>query len=159
MFLRISADENSPDPEAWTIEDSKKLADILVEKGIALVDVSSGGNDYRQPPRSGISKELREPIHVPLSRAIKQHVGDKLLVSCVGGLEKDPELLNKYLEEGTFDLALIGRGFLRNPGLVWEFADKLGVRLHQALQLGWGFWPNKQQIVDLIERTSKLEVN
>ncbi|KHC36970.1 hypothetical protein W5O_03938 [Candida albicans Ca6] len=159
VFLRISAAENSPDPEAWTIEDSKKLADILVEKGIALVDVSSGGNDYRQPPRSGISKELREPIHVPLSRAIKQHVGDKLLVSCVGGLEKDPELLNKYLEEGTFDLALIGRGFLRNPGLVWEFADKLGVRLHQALQLGWGFWPNKQQIVDLIERTSKLEVN
>ncbi|EMG48851.1 NADPH dehydrogenase, putative [Candida maltosa Xu316] len=156
IFVRISAVENSPDPESWSIEDSQKLADIFVEKGISLVDVSSGGNDYRQPPRSSISKTKREPIHVPLARAIKQHVGDKLLVATVGNLDQNPELDNKYLESGDFDLVLIGRGFLKNPGLVWAFADKLGVRLHQALQLGWGFWPKKQQMVELIERSSKI---
>ncbi|KAK6872666.1 NADH:flavin oxidoreductase [Candida tropicalis] len=174
VFLRISAAENSPDPEAWTIEDSKKLADILIEKGIDLLDVSSGGNDYRQAARSGIAKEKTEPIHLPLqaarsgiakektepihlplSRAIKEHVGDKLLVSSVGGYDHDAEEDNRYLEEGVFDLVLIGRGFLRDPGLVWSFADKLNVRLHQALQLGWGFWPNKQQIIDLVERSSQ----
>ncbi|RCK58836.1 NADPH dehydrogenase afvA [Candida viswanathii] len=156
VFLRISATENSPDPEAWTIEDSKKLADILIEKGIDLLDVSSGGNDYRQPPRSGIAKLKKESLHLPLSRAIKQHVGDKLLVSSVGGYEQDPAEDNKYLEEGAFDLVLIGKGFLRDPGLVWTFADKLNVRLHQALQLGWGFWPNRQQIIDLNERSAQV---
>ncbi|KAI5952313.1 OYE32 [Candida jiufengensis] len=154
IFVRISAKENSPDPESWNIEDSKKLADILIEKGVSLLDISSGGNDYRQPPRSGIKHT--EPIHVPLAREIKQHVGDKLLVSCVGGLEANPEQTAKFIEDGVFDFAFIGRGFLRDPGLVWSFADKLGVRLYQALQLGWGFWPNKQQIIDLIERTENL---
>ncbi|EGW35294.1 NADH-dependent flavin oxidoreductase [Spathaspora passalidarum NRRL Y-27907] len=161
VFLRISAVENSPDPEAWTIEDSKKLADLVITKGISLLDISSGGNDYRQPPRSGLSKSTdgpKEPIHVPLARAIKQHVGDKVVVATVGGLHEDPALINKYIEKGDFDLALVGRGFLRNPGLVWEFADKLGVRSHQSLQYGWGWWPNRQQVIDLIERTSKLQV-
>ncbi|CAI5760393.1 unnamed protein product [Candida verbasci] len=157
IFIRISASENSPDESAWNIEDTKKFADILIEKEIALLDVSSGGNDYRQPPRSNISKEKREPMHVPLSRAIKQHVGDKLLVSCVGGLT-DPHLVNQYLEDGTFDLALVGREFLKSPGLVWEWADKLGVRVYTSLQYGWGFWPNKQQVIDLIEITEKLKL-
>ncbi|RLV96248.1 NADPH dehydrogenase afvA [Spathaspora sp. JA1] len=158
IFLRISAVENTPNPDAWTIEDSKKLADLVIEKGISLLDISSGGNDYQQAPRSGVTKSDREPIHVPLARAIKQHVGDKIVVATVGGLHDDPVLVNKLIEQGDFDLALIGRGFLRNPGLVWEFADKLGVRAHQSLQYGWGWWPNKQQVIDLIERTRKLQV-
>ncbi|KAI3405011.1 OYE32 [Candida oxycetoniae] len=158
LFVRISAVENSPDPEAWSINDSKRLADLLIAKGIKLLDVSSGGNDYRQAARSGLSQEKKEPIHVPFAREIKKHVGDKLLVACVGGLEKDPFLVNEYIEKGEFDVALIGRGFLRNPGLVWTFADQLGVRLHQNLQLGWGFWPNKQQIIDLIKRTENASL-
>ncbi|KAG5419221.1 OYE32 [Candida metapsilosis] len=156
IFVRISSVENSPDPEAWSIEDSKKLADLLIEKGVSLLDVSSGGNDYRQAARSNIDAKQQEPMHVPFARALKQHAGDKLVVSCVGGLDKDPQQLNRFVEEGAFDVALIGRGFLRNPGLVWSIADDLGVRTHQALQYGWGFWPNKQQIVDLIVRTEKL---
>ncbi|KAI5950576.1 OYE32 [Candida margitis] len=157
IFVRISAVENSPAPEAWSIEDSKRLADLLIEKGVSLLDVSSGGNDYRQAARSNIDSKNKEPIHVPFSRALKEHVGDKLVVSCVGGLDKDSHELNRFVEQGAFDLALVARGFLRNPGLVWAIADDLGVRLHQALQLAWGFWPNKQQIVDLIARTEKAE--
>ncbi|KAI5965340.1 OYE32 [Candida pseudojiufengensis] len=154
IFVRISAQENSTDPDSWNIEDSKKLADLFIEKGINAVTTSSGGNDYRQPPRSGIKHT--EPIHVPLARELKKHVGDKLLVSCVGGLDENVEQTTEFIQNDTFDLALIGRGFLKNPGLVWSgFADKLGVRLYEALQLGWGYWPNKQQITDLIQRTEK----
>ncbi|CAK9437371.1 uncharacterized protein LODBEIA_P17490 [Lodderomyces beijingensis] len=155
LFVRISAAENSPDPNAWTIQDSIRLADVLISKGISLVDVSSGGNDSKQAARGNIAKEEREPMHVPLARAIKKHVGDKLVVACVGQLD-DAVQVNKYIEDGTFDVALIGRGFLRDPGLVWSFADTLGVKLAQALQLGWGFWPPKQSIIDLIQRTEKL---
>lgn len=33
----------------------------------------------------------------------------------------------------------VGRMFQKNPGLVWAFADELGVELHHSLQIGWGF--------------------
>ena len=32
-----------------------------------------------------------------------------------------------------------GRMFQKNPGLVWKFADDLGVELHHAGQIAWGF--------------------
>ena len=32
-----------------------------------------------------------------------------------------------------------GRMFQKNPGLVWKFADDLGVQLRHAAQIGWGF--------------------
>ena len=155
LFVRFSAVENSVDPEGWDIEDSKKLADILIEKGISLIDVSSGGNDYRQKSRAELSKSQREPMHVPFARELKKHVGDKIVVACVGQLEDKPEIDNKYIEDGVFDLALVGRGFLREPGLVWQFADKLNVRVAQSLQYSWGFWPNRKQITDLIERSER----
>ncbi|RLV94022.1 NADPH dehydrogenase afvA [Spathaspora sp. JA1] len=160
IFLRISAVENSPNPEAWTIEQSQQLAEIVIEKGISMIDISSGGNDSQQAPRSSLnSKDDKLPVHVPLARAIKQHVGDKVVVAAVGGLHEDPVLVKSLIDQGVFDLALIGRGFLRNPGLVWEFADKLGVRTHQARQFEWGFYPMKEQIVELIARASKAEQN
>ena len=29
--------------------------------------------------------------------------------------------------------------FQKNPGLVWSFADDLGVELHHSRQIGWAF--------------------
>lgn len=45
---------------------------------------------------------------------------------------------NQLLEEGL-DLAIVGRLFQKNPGLVWTFADELGVEIDVANQIGWGF--------------------
>ncbi|EGW30883.1 uncharacterized protein SPAPADRAFT_156273 [Spathaspora passalidarum NRRL Y-27907] len=160
VFLRISAVENSPNPEAWTIEQSQQLADVATQHGISMIDISSGGNDSQQVSRSELnSKDTKLPVHVPLARAIKQHVGNKIVVATVGGLHEDPVLVKDLLEQGVFDLALIGRGFMRNPGLVWEFADKLGVRTNQARQFEWGFYPMKEQIVNLMARAANFEQN
>ncbi|CAK7901894.1 hypothetical protein CAAN1_06S06392 [[Candida] anglica] len=77
VFLRISASENTPDdPLAWTIEDSIKLVDVVVEKGIDLIDVSSGGNNYNQSARG-----FKEALHANLARAIKNSVGVRALVA------------------------------------------------------------------------------
>ncbi|ABN65443.2 NADH:flavin oxidoreductase/12-oxophytodienoate reductase [Scheffersomyces stipitis CBS 6054] len=155
VFLRISASDNVDDPDAWTIEDSIKLAKIVADKGIDLIDVSSGGNIYKQQSRSKL-QTADKPIHEPFARAIKEAVGDKLLVSCVANLERDPKQTAELIEEGSFDLALMGKGFMKNPGLVWHFADVLGVKTHQIQQYNWVFNPKREGIAELIARTEKL---
>ena len=42
-------------------------------------------------------------------------------------------------EQGQADVIFVGRMFQKNPGLVWTFADELGVELHHSSQIGWGF--------------------
>merc|ERR1711981_626578 len=37
------------------------------------------------------------------------------------------------------DLIAAGRMFQKNPGLVWAFADDLGIEVRVANQIGWGF--------------------
>ena len=44
----------------------------------------------------------------------------------------------QLLEEGL-DLAIVGRMFQKNPGLVWTFAEELGVHVEVANQIRWGF--------------------
>lgn len=56
VFLRISATdwlENVKDVEGWTVEETVKLSEILAERGVDLIDVSSGGNDPRQQIKTG----------------------------------------------------------------------------------------------------------
>ena len=36
-------------------------------------------------------------------------------------------------------MIFVGRPFQKNPGLVWTFAEELGVTLTVAHQIEWGF--------------------
>lgn len=56
VFLRISATdwlEQQEDMESWKVEDTVRLAEILADRGIDLLDVSSGGNHPLQHPHTG----------------------------------------------------------------------------------------------------------
>lgn len=44
------------------------------------------------------------------------------------------DLLNDGL-----DLVVVGRAFQKNPGLVFTFADELGVEVQMPNQIRWGF--------------------
>lgn len=157
VFIRISAAEDTLGPDGWTIEDSVKFVNIIIERGVDVIDISSGGNSYNLPPRQfGNTGKKPAYMHAELARAVKASVGDRALVACVGGLGKDPSVTNELLEEGAFDIALIGRPFLKNPGLTWEFADALGVETHTSLQYGWGFRPKFEGVVEMIARTERL---
>lgn len=141
LFLRISATdwlEESPDfKESWTLDDTIKLAPILAEHGVDLLDISSGG----QHPSAAYPAPLAnsKKSHIGFSREIKAAVGDKLLVSVVGGI-KEGNQAEKMLTEGTpLDVVMAGSHFQKNPGLVWQFADDLGIVIYLANQMGWGF--------------------
>ncbi|KAI7395556.1 hypothetical protein KC336_g15884, partial [Hortaea werneckii] len=59
-------------------------------------------------------------------------------VGSVGGIE-NAALANSLLEKDGLDLAIVGRGFQKNPGLVFAWADELGQQVQMPNQIRWGF--------------------
>ncbi|PSN75603.1 FMN-linked oxidoreductase [Corynespora cassiicola Philippines] len=134
LFLRISATDwlEGQGIEGWTVEETVRLADILADKGVDFLDVSSGGNHEKQKIKGGPGYQE------PFAKAVKDKVGDRLLVGTVGSIT-DGKQANGYLEEDNLDMTFVGRMFQKNPGLVWAFADDLGVEGRWANQIRWGF--------------------
>lgn len=138
LFVRISATDYFEDlkdefPESWTVADSSRLAALLAERGVDVLDVSSGGVHPKQD--SGIKPG--PAYQAPFSREIKKSVGDKILVTAVGGI-KDGHLAEEVVQSGV-DAVFAGRWFQKNPGLVYAFADDLNADVQMANQIGWGF--------------------
>ncbi|KAL2849934.1 hypothetical protein BJY01DRAFT_138865 [Aspergillus pseudoustus] len=163
LFVRVSATEwlEGSDVEkkvggSWTVEETIRLAKLLPDVGVDLLDVSSGGNhpksalqgvrvlptDYQTKNAARIRKELRE-------------AGCNLLVGAVGLIteaEQARDLLeaDKLLTQEAFDaknateakdgnepaadIVLVARQFMREPEWVLRVAWKLGVDVA---------WPNQ----------------
>ncbi|CAL5874212.1 uncharacterized protein PFLUO_LOCUS8500 [Penicillium psychrofluorescens] len=137
VFLRVSATdwlENSlPNEPGWRSEDTVRLAEALATQGaIDLLDISTGGIHEAQKVASGPG------FQAPFAIAVKKAVGDKLAVAAVGTIDS-AHLGNKLLEEDGLDFSLVGRGFQRDPAIVWTWAAQLGVEIAMANQIRWGF--------------------
>lgn len=141
LFARISGtdwfefDENLKKefPESWTVAQSSELVKLLGERGVDLVDISSGGVHAK----SAIPIQATAGYQIPFAQEIKKAVGDKVLISGVGGI-KSGKVAEDALQSGL-DAVHAGRWFQKNPGLVYQFADELGVNVKMANQIGWGF--------------------
>ena len=147
LFLRLSASDGldiNPEyeGESWTGADSVKLAPLLAERGVDLLDVSSAGNHPLQKMKPGPGYQA------PFAKAIKRAVGDKMLVGTVGtiteGKQAEALLTGKGSEEQArgeeeLDMVFVGRMFQKNPGLVWTWAEELGTQINVANQIRWGF--------------------
>jgi 2,4-dienoyl-CoA reductase-like NADH-dependent reductase (Old Yellow Enzyme family) len=132
LFFRISAtdwlEEVSEISESWTVDDTVKLASILADKGVDVLDVSSGGNHPLQHPHAGPAYQA------PFAIKVKKAVGDKLAVSVVGMID-NAHLANDLLEKDGLDIITVGRGFQKNPGLVFAWADELKVHVQMPNQV------------------------
>ncbi|KAJ5518810.1 Aldolase-type TIM barrel [Penicillium expansum] len=143
LLIRISAtdwfefsdsDELKRDfPESWTVAQSVQLAPLLAQRGVDLVDVSSGGIH----PKSAIAIKPGPAYQVHLAQEVKKAVGDKLLITAVGGI-KTGHLAEEVVQSGI-DAVQAGRWFQQNPGLVRAFANELGVKVRMATQIDWSF--------------------
>ncbi|KAL3262867.1 hypothetical protein ABHI18_002375 [Aspergillus niger] len=120
-------------PESWTVEQSVRLAPILADHGVDLIDVSSGGIHSK----SAIAIRSGPAYQVHLAHEVKKAVGDRLLVTAVGGI-KTGKLAEEVVQSGI-DAVLAGRWFQQNPGLVRAFANELGVKVRMATQIDWSF--------------------
>ncbi|KAG2363011.1 FMN-linked oxidoreductase [Suillus spraguei] len=135
LFLRISAtdwiEQSLPNEPSWRLEDTVKLAGILAEHGVDFLDISSGGN---HPVAKGVIQS-GPAYQAPFAQAVKQAVGDKLVVGCVGSIT-DGKIAQEVLNKGQADVVFVGRFFPKEPG---EFASDLGVAIKIANQIVWGF--------------------
>lgn len=114
LFVRISASDWREN--GWTIEDSIKLSEVLKEKGIDLVDCSSGG--FVAPKEIPIGLNYQ----VPFAEAIRAKTGIK---TGAVGMIVSAEQANEIITSGKADLVFLARELLRNPYFPQNAAHEL----------------------------------
>lgn len=114
LFVRITADEWAEG--GHTIDDSIKVAKILKETGVDLIDCSSGGVVKEQ------KIEVKPNYQVPFAEKIKHNVG---IPTGAVGLITDALQAEEILQTNQADLIFMAREMLRNPYFPLIEADKL----------------------------------
>ncbi|KAM0246162.1 hypothetical protein ACHAP5_004944 [Fusarium lateritium] len=155
LFVRLSASDwldTNPNytGESWTVDQAAKLSALLADRGVDVIDVSSGGNHREQKVQGGPGYQAKFAKH------IKKVVGDKALVSSVGSIKTGTlaeEILSGGKDEDDVQLDLIaaGRMFQKNTGLVWAWAEDLDIEIQIAHQIRWGFGGRATKKQDYVE--------
>lgn len=123
LFVRISVTDWVPG--GWDENDSARLSSILKDKGVDLMDCSSGGNSpFQQIPVGPL-------YQVPFAKRIKEETG--IMTGAVGLITK-AEQANKIIESGEAVIVLLARQLLREPFFPLHAAKDLGVDVD---------WPNQ----------------
>ena len=130
LFVRISATEWVED--GWSLADSVRLAPILVEHGVDVIHVSSGGNVLAHMPTD-------DDYQVKLAAAVRA-AGVRV---CAVGRITDPVKAQCILDEGSADLIAVGRVALREPSWPLRAAAELDMDSHARYPDSYlrGRWP------------------
>jgi 2,4-dienoyl-CoA reductase-like NADH-dependent reductase (Old Yellow Enzyme family) len=125
LFVRISATDWAEG--GWSIEDSVKLALLIKQKGVDLVDCSSGG-------MVGSAKIPIGPgYQVHLSKQVRAEAG---ILTAAVGMITDAHQAEDILNKEAADFIFLAREFLRDPYFP----------LHAAIELGEDIeWPRQYQ--------------
>ncbi|WP_210463564.1 NADPH dehydrogenase NamA [Rufibacter roseolus] len=125
LWVRISATDWVED--GWNENDSVQLARILKDKGVDLIDTSTGGN----------VPKVRIPVgpgyQVQFSEKIRKEVG---IMTGAVGMITTPQEAENIVASGQADVVLLARQLLRDPYFPLRAAKQLGVDLE---------WPPQYQ--------------
>jgi 2,4-dienoyl-CoA reductase-like NADH-dependent reductase (Old Yellow Enzyme family) len=114
LLVRISATEWVDD--GWSIEESIELAKLLGERGVDMIDVSSGGNIPAQIP-------IGPGYQVPLAEQVAK---GGIPVSAVGLITTGAQA-QQILDPGVIQAVCIGRAALRDPHWPLRAGHELGI--------------------------------
>lgn len=173
LFLRVSITEwmEWSGKESWDLQESIKLARLLPDLGVDLLDTSSGGNNHEQKIK--VSPDYQLDLTAAIREDLKK-TGSKLLLGAVGMITsaerardivqntssytigEDPEKGDcihslgassvEHEDHSKADLVLIARQFLREPEFVLRAAKHLGVEVKWSNQSSRaGDWPDFQR--------------
>lgn len=129
LFVRISSTDWTEG--GWTADDSVALAKVLKDKGIDLVDCSSGGNvaTAKIPLKPGYQVEFAEKL--------RKESG--ILTGAVG-LITEPVQADEIIKTGEADLVIMAREFLRDPYFPLRAAHVLGQEIKWPVQYERAKW-------------------
>ena len=125
LFVRISATDWVEG--GWDISDSVKLAKVLKEMGVDVIDCSTGGNSPDQ------KIQVAPMYQVSFAEQIKKDTG--ILTAAVGLITTVDEA-EGILTNGRADLVLMARAFLRDPYFPLHAAKETGTDIE---------WPEQYQ--------------
>lgn len=128
LFVRISATDWTEG--GWTGEDSVALAKILKEKGVDLIDCSTGGN----VPGAKI------PVGPGYQVQFAQQVREAGILSGAVGMITEPKQANEIVASGKADMVIMAREFLRDPHFPLRAAHELGVEVEWPVQYERAKW-------------------
>ncbi|TCC93895.1 NADPH dehydrogenase NamA [Pedobacter frigiditerrae] len=115
LFVRISATDWAEG--GWNLEESIRLSALLKEKGVDVIDTSSGGLTLAQ------QIPLVPGYQVQFAAAIKKKTG---VTTGAVGLITDAKQAEEILQNGEADLIFLAREFLRDPYFPLHAAFELG---------------------------------
>uniref|UniRef100_A0AAU2JHX0 NADH:flavin oxidoreductase/NADH oxidase n=1 Tax=Streptomyces sp. NBC_00049 TaxID=2903617 RepID=A0AAU2JHX0_9ACTN len=124
LFFRISATDWLEEA-GWTADETVRLAGLLQEHGVDLLDVSTGGL------APGVRIPLGPGYQVPFAARVKAET--TLPVAAVG-LITEPAHAEKILANGEADAVLLGRELLRDPYWARRAAQELGAEIRTPEQ-------------------------
>jgi 2,4-dienoyl-CoA reductase-like NADH-dependent reductase (Old Yellow Enzyme family) len=123
LFVRISASDWVEG--GWDIVESVRLAALMRDRGVDLVDCSSGGI----VPHAKIA--VGPGYQVPFARAVKH---DAQIATGAVGMITEPAQANEIVASGSADAVLIARGMLNDPNWALHAAEALGADVAWPIQ-------------------------
>jgi 2,4-dienoyl-CoA reductase-like NADH-dependent reductase (Old Yellow Enzyme family) len=114
LLLRVSATDWVEG--GWDVDSTVELARHAAERGVDLVDVSSGGLDHRQEIAVGPGYQ------VPFAAAVRAGAG---VPTAAVGLITEPAQAEAIVRDGSADAVLLARALLRNPRWALQAAHEL----------------------------------
>jgi 2,4-dienoyl-CoA reductase-like NADH-dependent reductase (Old Yellow Enzyme family) len=115
LFVRISASDWRDG--GWTLDDSVSLAAILKDRGIDLLDCSSGGIV------PGLAIPAGPGYQVQFAEQIRKKTG---IATGAVGIITTPVQAESIISSGQADIVSLAREFLRDPYFPLRAASELG---------------------------------
>ncbi|HKC59423.1 MAG TPA: NADH:flavin oxidoreductase/NADH oxidase [Myxococcales bacterium] len=115
LSVRLSCTDWTPG--GWTPEESVRLGSLLRERGVDVVDCSSGGN----VPNAQVP--LGPGYQVPFAEAVRRGAG---IATAAVGLITEPAQADEIVRQGRADLVMLARAELRDPYWPLHAARTLG---------------------------------
>lgn len=119
LFYRVSAVDNVVG--GLSINETVRLAAQLKERGVDVIDCSSGG---MSGPATLSTAKIRPGYQVPYAEAIKRDA--KIRTMAVGAILDGPQA-ETIVSRGMADLVAIGREMIADPNWAYHAAEALGV--------------------------------
>jgi len=129
VLVRVSATDWAEG--GWTVDDAVRLAALLREHGVDLVDVSSGGNVARAAIPVGPGYQ------VDFANRIRAEAG---IPTGAVGMITEPKQAEEILTSGSADVVLLARAVLRDPHWALRAAHELGVAAGEGVD-----WPRQYE--------------
>ncbi|TFG14334.1 NADH:flavin oxidoreductase [Candidatus Thorarchaeota archaeon] len=122
LLLKLNSDDFSPN--GFTIEDSIRVAQVMYEKGIDIIEISGGGIGRRQDLRSRAEHDddtFSELAFAGHAARIRNHTGSAPM-ALVNGFRQQ-KTMQASIERGLVDVVSMSRPFIREPTLVKKLKE------------------------------------